>query len=234
MTCLLVMVLQASLYGGAVYADANDGLLLLNTTIKHNTAGLAGGGIYFTSQNYPRLHVNLSSITGNTVRSSLVPAGYTQADTDSAGAGGGIAALGSIQFALNNTRLHKNAAASHGGGAYCRGCMNVELVQSTVSSNTATASGGGLTLERLLGKSLISRSVFADNICKPADTAVSADLETLAAAVANASTSAGAQAGCTASSGGGGLCAQVMAGVLELSDVVVGNNTAVFGGQCYS
>jgi hypothetical protein len=233
--------LQARMYGGAIYGDANDGLLLVNTTVSHNAAGLAGGGVFFTSQNYPRLHANYSTIADNSVVAAVDRSAQAGAASRSlAGAGGGIAALGSIQMALNNTRVTGNVARSHGGGAFCMDCMNVEVVSSTVTGNRAVASGGGITLERLLGKSLVASTILADNTCHPelldelpggGRAAGEEEVQLVAAAVMNASIAAGRLAGCTSSSGGGGLCAQIMAGTLELADLVVSNNSAALGGE---
>jgi hypothetical protein len=113
-------------YGGAVaigaYASGSASVTISNSTIEHNDAAYAGGGIYVGS------------------RSSLTLSNSTVHHNDSDGAGGGIANYGTARIV--NSAIDDNASYAVGGGLHNTGTLT--LIGTTVSNNTAGGNGGGL------------------------------------------------------------------------------------------
>ncbi len=118
--------------GGIYFASGSDALELHNVTVNMNFAGAGGngGGIY----------------VGNTT-SSLDSGANSMVANNSAAAGGGISAAGSVDLSALST-VSDNTATSSGGGIVLFGTGELDLDHATVFNNHVsggvTGAGGGI------------------------------------------------------------------------------------------
>ena len=128
----------------------NSGTLIVNnSTIRNNSVGEDGGGIY--NRNNATLTLNNSTIRNNTAGED----------------GGGIGSLGTI--IINNCVIHNNTAGEDGGGGILnRGTLTVN--NSTISDNEAVIGDGGGILNR--NTLTINNSTIAGNSSDSAATGV--------------------------------------------------------------
>lgn len=142
---------------GGIY---NQGTLSLSAVVVTNNSGKVGGiwdakGAAVTLTNVT-ISMNQSQTFGAVfVESSatLFGVGVTITDNSAAGAGGGIANIGTL--ALSQTTITENHSRNAGGGLYNTG--TVTLTGVTIANNDAALSGGGI--ENFGNVSLVDSSV---------------------------------------------------------------------------
>jgi hypothetical protein len=132
--------------GGAVYVGYKGTLALLNTTIDHNAAQVAGGGIY----------------AGNDAGLTLVNTTVSSNDSQSATGGGIDLAAGAAGTLINATVVGNNSSTS-GGGIYGASSNIIKLYNSTVTGNYGTGTGGGIDSASVSGAITLANSIVAGN-----------------------------------------------------------------------
>jgi hypothetical protein len=119
--------------GGGVYLSTASGTLTMNagSSIKGNTSGNNGGGVYVNAGN---LTISNGTIEGNTATT---------------GSGGGVFFAGTT-FSMSGTTaaIHGNSA-TNGGGAYIAGgtfTMSGGIIGGSGTARNSAANGGGVAL----------------------------------------------------------------------------------------
>ena len=151
--------------GGGVFSDgnyANSSLAVLNCVISNNVAlNGEGGGIRNTGSD---LTVVDTAIRGNVAGSagggiSAADLGITvdirnsfiDGNSSNTGSGGGVF-LFDATASITNCTISNNTARNNGGGIFATGyfeSISVTIENSTLSGNTATVGGGGIYMRRI-------------------------------------------------------------------------------------
>jgi hypothetical protein len=122
--------------GGALWVQADQGVLISGDTLFGNSAGGAGGAVWI---NQP------ASGSGNVAIVNSIISGNTSAKL-----GGGIgvtdASTGNGRIIIETSHVTANYAGTYGGGIYLNNAANVEAVlnRAAISGNVAGQSGGGI------------------------------------------------------------------------------------------
>jgi hypothetical protein len=115
--------------GGAIYMDGtHERASLCGVTIRGNTAGAIGGGVFRVSND----HTGSFAMDRTTVDMNTV--------TDATGGNAGGLYLEGLALTIENSTISRNAGA-YCGGLWINTCT-VMMTNSTVAENTATASNG--------------------------------------------------------------------------------------------
>lgn len=121
--------------GGGLFVDAFDPVAnsssLIRTTVKNNTAGVSGGGVYHA---FGMFTLNSSTVSGNT-------ANTTNTVNNPPVTGGGISNLSGNMDLINST-LSGNTIASGNGGGFANFNGTVRFMNTTVTANLADDGGG--------------------------------------------------------------------------------------------
>lgn len=156
--------------GAGVYVHINatgtGDILLKNTTITHNTAGINGGGAFLVNERENasgaktgKIIVRNTLVTGNDAGDSgggiFLQGGRTDIErstisNNTAGEhGGGITDQGLASLTIHRSNVVDNLTTAYfdtagGGGIYIANDQNVTIQRSLIAGNTAISNGGGI------------------------------------------------------------------------------------------
>jgi CSLREA domain-containing protein len=139
---------NTAIYGGGIYNDGDNTVLLSKSTVADNDCGYSGGGIY-NDNSLATVRLLKSTVNGN-------DAGM--------GHGGGICNSGG-DLSLDNCTVSGNTSGQSGGGIYTGGSLWLEFT--TVASNTAdrdadaSGDGGGVYVSG--GTAQTRNTIIGDN-----------------------------------------------------------------------
>lgn len=133
-------------YGGGLYLDTINALLIGNT-ISSNQALDRAGGLYLTGGD----DFTLTLLISNTI--------FGNEAVDS---GGGLVLTGESDATLIGNTVFDNSA-DEGGGLYLTGDSDATFISNIVSDNKAVGSGGGLYLTNH-SDAILYNNFIADNI----------------------------------------------------------------------
>ncbi len=193
--------------GGGIYTDAT--LTVTDSTIKDNSGGLAGGGIYI-SENSGNIAMINSTLSGNSAGDS----------------GGAIYAGSGTTLSVDGSTLSRNwtrgtnGRVSGGGGIFIQGTLSV--IDSTISGNAADFSNGGGIYN--LGTVRVADSTISGNAAGGGSGGGICNLGTLSIAK---STISGNGASNAFSGGGGGIFNE---GTLSVTDCTISDNRTIIDG----
>jgi hypothetical protein len=153
----LILTNGSAAYGGILYMNTNDHLLLDNTTVLSGSALTSGGGIDMITgtlelMNDSEVISNTSGSFGGGVRmdwSTLIlrdtsRVGDLNKGNSTGTYGGGVFAYQSNIQMYDSSRIRGNDVSSDGGGLYLEGGSLQMFDDSRIRTNTASGSGGGI------------------------------------------------------------------------------------------
>ena len=154
----ILTVLHSTISGNRQVGNLGDGggiynypptatVVIADSTISNNTAGINGGGL---------------SIFGGTV---TLTNSLLAGNTALAGSGGGVVALGSVgarvTLTVTNSTISGNQSDLQGGGIYNHFNADTNLRNVTVTNNVSKGSGGGI--QNTAGRVNLLNSIIAGN-----------------------------------------------------------------------
>ncbi len=136
-------------YGGAVYADLGigDAITFRANTIRNNTAGGNGGGIYVYGG------YDGSNLSGQV---TLIA---NQMKDNHASYGGAVSIGVVAQTTITRNTFQNNSVQGKGGALQVWGIADMHIADNTVLSNTAQSGGGGVYLDNGAYGALISNTI---------------------------------------------------------------------------
>ena len=154
-------------YGGAIYAENNCTIMVINSTFTNNTAR-NGGAIRLTTGNLTSIN---STFTNNTAANDdggairLDTGNVTSINstfTNNTASSGGAILLGTGNVTSINSTFTNNTAYD-GGGAIWLGTGNLTSINSTFTNNTANGDYGGGAILLGTGNLTSINSTFTNN-----------------------------------------------------------------------
>ncbi len=158
--------------GGAISLVEADSLIIINSTISHNSATNDGGGLYINSAAYSvtALIITNSNISNNYASTlgggvytfyhesgsgSSVTINNSDISNNSAAVGGGVfsstyasysgySSSSFFSFTLNNSIINNNSATIEDGGGIVVTFPSILISNSTISDNYSNKNGGGI------------------------------------------------------------------------------------------